>query len=132
MPGTTTSHRSKLGQIRHAAASLSPLDYLATAALVAVYVVGTTRDGDRAPAVKHQRGVTDSPGLYFLGLSWQHTRGSALLGWVKDDAEHIAQQIDAFRPSAPVEAPTQEREDERTLAPAASGITSTFDSRRTT
>ena len=29
-------------------------------------------------------------GLYFLGLSWQHTRGSALLGWVKDDAEFIA------------------------------------------
>jgi putative flavoprotein involved in K+ transport len=47
----------------------------------------------------HRRGVTDSPGLYFLGLSWQHTRGSALLGWVKDDAEHIAHQINTFRPS---------------------------------
>jgi putative flavoprotein involved in K+ transport len=46
----------------------------------------------------HRRGVTRSPGLYFLGLSWQHTRGSALLGWVKDDAEHIAQQIDACAP----------------------------------
>ena len=34
----------------------------------------------------HRRGVTASPGLYFLGLPWQHTRGSALLGWVKDDA----------------------------------------------
>jgi putative flavoprotein involved in K+ transport len=41
----------------------------------------------------HRRGVTDSPGLYFLGLSWQHTRGSALLGWVEDDAAYIAQQI---------------------------------------
>jgi putative flavoprotein involved in K+ transport len=41
----------------------------------------------------HRRGVTDVPGLYFLGLSWQHTRGSALLGWVKDDAEFIATQI---------------------------------------
>jgi putative flavoprotein involved in K+ transport len=29
------------------------------------------------------------PGLYFLGLPWQHTRGSALLGFVADDAEHI-------------------------------------------
>jgi putative flavoprotein involved in K+ transport len=48
----------------------------------------------------HRRGVTDSPGLHFLGLSWQHTRGSALLGWVKDDAEYIAQEISAFRPSA--------------------------------
>ena len=26
---------------------------------------------------------TNLPGLYFLGLYWQHTRGSALLGWVK-------------------------------------------------
>ncbi len=41
----------------------------------------------------HQRGVTASPGLYFLGMPWQHTRGSALLGWVKDDAQHIADQI---------------------------------------
>jgi putative flavoprotein involved in K+ transport len=41
----------------------------------------------------HRRGVTDVPGLYFLGLPWQHTRGSALVGWVKDDAEFIAQQI---------------------------------------
>jgi putative flavoprotein involved in K+ transport len=48
----------------------------------------------------HQRGVTESPGLYFLGLTWQHTRGSALLGWVKDDAEHIAQHIGAFQPAA--------------------------------
>jgi putative flavoprotein involved in K+ transport len=47
--------------------------------------------------VAHERGVTRSPGLYFLGLLWQHTRGSALLGWVKDDAEYIAHQIGAFR-----------------------------------
>ena len=46
--------------------------------------------------VSHQRGVTELPGLYFLGLPWQHTRGSALLGWVKDDAEFIAQRIGAF------------------------------------
>ena len=44
----------------------------------------------------HQRGVTAAPGLYFLGLPWQHTRGSALLGWVKDDAEHLAAQIATF------------------------------------
>ena len=36
------------------------------------------------------------PGLYFLGLPWQHTRGSALLGWVKDDAQYVASQIGAF------------------------------------
>jgi putative flavoprotein involved in K+ transport len=42
----------------------------------------------------HQRGVTGWPGLCFLRLTRQHTRGSALLGWVKDDAEYIAHQID--------------------------------------
>lgn len=41
----------------------------------------------------HRRGVTEVPGLYFLGLSWLHTRGSALLGWVKDDAAFLAQQV---------------------------------------
>lgn len=46
--------------------------------------------------VRHRRGVTDVPGLYFLGLSWQYTRGSALLGWVQDDAGFIVEQIDAF------------------------------------
>ena len=54
---------------------------------------------DDSGRLVHRRGVTDSPGLYFLGLTWQHTRGSALLGWVKDDAEHIAQQINPFRPA---------------------------------
>jgi putative flavoprotein involved in K+ transport len=51
---------------------------------------------DARGQVEHQRGVTERPGLYFLGLPWQHTRGSALLGWVKDDAEFIAQRIGAF------------------------------------
>ena len=45
--------------------------------------------------VRHRRGVTDYPGLFFLGLYWQYTRGSALLGWVKDDAEFIAEHIAA-------------------------------------
>jgi FtsP/CotA-like multicopper oxidase with cupredoxin domain/thioredoxin reductase len=55
-------------------------------------------DGGDRPV--HRRGVTESPGLYFLGLSWQHTRGSALLGFVEDDAEHIAQQISSFAPAS--------------------------------
>jgi hypothetical protein len=37
------------------------------------------------------------PGLYFLGLSWQHTRGSALLGFVNQDAAYLADRI-ASRP----------------------------------
>jgi putative flavoprotein involved in K+ transport len=37
--------------------------------------------------------VTEVPGLYFLGLSWQHTRGSALLGFVNDDAAYLVDHI---------------------------------------
>jgi putative flavoprotein involved in K+ transport len=48
-------------------------------------------DGDGRP--DHARGVTAVPGLYFLGLPWQYTRGSALLGWLKDDAAYIAARI---------------------------------------
>lgn len=51
---------------------------------------------DDAARLMHRRGVTAAPGLYFLGLTWQHTRGSALLGWVKDDAQFIAQRIAEF------------------------------------
>jgi putative flavoprotein involved in K+ transport len=62
---------------------------------------------DDAARLMHRRGVTGVPGLYFLGLSWQHTRGSALLGWVKDDAEFIAQRIAqlARRPGAVAASP---------------------------
>jgi putative flavoprotein involved in K+ transport len=50
---------------------------------------------DQRGQARHRRGITDVPGLYFLGLTWQHTRGSALLGWVKDDAEFLARRIAA-------------------------------------
>jgi putative flavoprotein involved in K+ transport len=62
---------------------------------------------DEQRHVIHRRGVTEAPGLYFLGLPWMHTRGSALLGWVKDDAEHLAERIEAFRGTdAPPAEPT--------------------------
>jgi putative flavoprotein involved in K+ transport len=48
---------------------------------------------DASGRVKQRRGVTEIPGLYALGLHWQYTRGSALLGFVKDDAAFIADQI---------------------------------------
>ena len=77
---------------------------------------------DEDGRLRHRRGVTDLPGLYFLGLTWQYTRGSALIGWVKDDAEFIAERIAEYHlarnPSsehttvaaaAPSEAPSTER-----------------------
>jgi putative flavoprotein involved in K+ transport len=61
--------------------------------------------------VRHRRGVTDVPGLYFVGLSWQLTRGSALIGWVKDDAEFIAAQISALQRESALEPDTREGEE---------------------
>jgi putative flavoprotein involved in K+ transport len=54
-----------------------------------IHIHGVVENG----RVVQRRGVTDVPGLYFLGLSWQHTRGSALLGFVKDDAAYLADRI---------------------------------------
>ena len=77
---------------------------------------------DEDGRLRHRRGVTDVPGLYFLGLTWQHTRGSALIGWVKDDAEFIAERIAEYQQSkaqpaaeTPVSAgaPSQGRSPER-------------------
>jgi putative flavoprotein involved in K+ transport len=51
--------------------------------------------------LRHRRGASGVPGLYFLGLSWQHTRGSALLGFVADDAAFIAGRIDGDREPPP-------------------------------
>jgi putative flavoprotein involved in K+ transport len=53
---------------------------------------------DEEGRLRHERGVTSAPGLYFLGLTWQHTRGSALIGWVGEDAAYIAERIRAFHP----------------------------------
>lgn len=50
---------------------------------------------DEHGQVMHRRGVTPSRGLYMLGLTWQHRRTSALLGWVGDDAAFLAEQIAA-------------------------------------
>lgn len=37
----------------------------------------------------HQRGVTDVPGIYFLGLPWLHTWGSARFAGIAADAAHV-------------------------------------------
>ncbi|WP_338543956.1 flavin-containing monooxygenase [Paenibacillus tundrae] len=48
-------------------------------------------DSDRG--VLHEGGVSPVAGLYFVGLPWQTSRGSALLGWVKYDAESIVHAV---------------------------------------
>jgi putative flavoprotein involved in K+ transport len=48
---------------------------------------------DERGRLRQTRGVTPAPGLYTLGRIWQHTRGSALLGWVGNDAAFLAERI---------------------------------------
>jgi putative flavoprotein involved in K+ transport len=58
-------------------------------------------DSDGYPIQK--RGVTDYPGLYFVGLPWLHDAKSGLLYGVRNDAQHIALRIaaqDALEPAA--------------------------------
>jgi putative flavoprotein involved in K+ transport len=40
-----------------------------------------------------QRGVTQRPGLYFLGLHWMHTFKSGLFSGVGPDAEYLAEHM---------------------------------------
>jgi putative flavoprotein involved in K+ transport len=56
-------------------------------------VPGVTDDRGQ---IRQARGITPSPGLYTLGLTWQHTRGSALIGWVGNDAAFLAEQIESM------------------------------------
>ncbi len=46
---------------------------------------------------RHQRGVTESPGLYFLGMHNQYSRGSSLIYWVRHDAAYIVDQVQQRR-----------------------------------
>ena len=41
----------------------------------------------------HDRGITEIPGLYFVGLPWLHSQGSSLLFGVGKDAKHITDHI---------------------------------------
>jgi putative flavoprotein involved in K+ transport len=50
----------------------------------------------------HRRGATSCPGLYFLGLPWQHTWGSGRFEAVGRDARFLADHIDASRRLADV------------------------------
>ncbi len=52
-------------------------------------------DGKGYPS--HQRGVTNVPGVYFLGLPWQYTWGSGRFSGVARDAQFLAECIEARR-----------------------------------
>ena len=50
-------------------------------------------DSSGRPA--HRRGITDFPGLAFVGMHWLHKRKSSLFIGVGEDAEHVVEQLAA-------------------------------------
>jgi putative flavoprotein involved in K+ transport len=55
---------------------------------------------------RHQRGVTESSGLYFLGMHNQYSRGSSLIYWVRHDAAYITSQLQAHAAAQVARQPT--------------------------
>lgn len=55
------------------------------------WIEGLELDADSYP--KNFRGVSNIDGLYFIGLPWMYTRGSATLGGVSKDAIYLADSI---------------------------------------
>ncbi|MCS1351869.1 NAD(P)/FAD-dependent oxidoreductase [Mechercharimyces sp. CAU 1602] len=48
---------------------------------------------DEEGELLHEWGSSPVSNLYFVGLRWLSSRGSALLGWVKKDAKRVVKQI---------------------------------------
>lgn len=47
---------------------------------------------------KQERGVTEVEGLFFIGLPWMYTRGSATLGGVGKDAQYLKNKLSKVEP----------------------------------
>ncbi len=78
------------------------LDLKAAGITTVIWCIGYAPDFSwiKAPAAfddsgypKHERGVTASPGLYFLGLPWLHTWGSGRIYAIAEDAEHVVTHL---------------------------------------
>jgi len=93
--------KERLPQLRdgYEAQEILELDLRSAGIMTVIWATGYTFDFsllkvpvlDREGRPIHNRGVTNYPGLYFLGLPWQ-IRSVVLLG-VGDDAAHIASEI---------------------------------------
>jgi putative flavoprotein involved in K+ transport len=55
------------------------------------WIEGLELDNDHYP--KNYRGLSNIDGLYFIGLPWMYTRGSATLGGVSKDAEYLMKKM---------------------------------------
>ena len=81
------------------------LDLVAAGVSSVLFCAGFASDFGwvKAPALdargfpRHERGVTEVPGLYFIGLPWLHTWGSGRFSGVGRDAEFIVSHLHAAR-----------------------------------
>jgi len=64
---------------------------------------------DERGRVRHERGVTAIPGLYFLGLPWQYSWGSGRFFGVGRDADYLLQSILAHVRQADARVPSGAR-----------------------
>ncbi|MFI7609349.1 FAD-dependent oxidoreductase [Micromonospora sp. NPDC049366] len=48
---------------------------------------------DSAGHLRHRRGITDAPGLYAVGLRFQHRRNATLIDGARHDAAYLAEHI---------------------------------------
>ena len=60
---------------------------------------------------KQNRGVTNIPGCYFLGLNWMHTWGSGRFYQVGRDAEYLAEIIQDFANKKVTKSPIKQRDE---------------------
>ena len=65
------------------------------------WIKGLELDKDNYPV--HDRGISNMKGLFFIGLPWLHTRGSATLGGIKKDAAFLTEHIQQYIPKLKVE-----------------------------
>ena len=85
----------------YAAPTITELDFKTSGINTIIWALGYSFDFSlvRPPVCDSDgypiqtRGVTQYPGLFFLGLPWLHKRKSGLLLGVGDDAAHIASKI---------------------------------------
>jgi putative flavoprotein involved in K+ transport len=60
--------------------------------------------GDLGYPIQDRGVVVSRPGLYFMGLPFQSTLSSALIGGMGRDAKHIAEHIATRRTTSPTPA----------------------------
>lgn len=85
-------------------AERSELDYRAAGITSIIWCIGFRADFnwiklpvlDNRGSPVHDRGITDVPGLYFLGLPWLHTWGSGRFSGIARDAEYLSNEIHAL------------------------------------